>query len=325
MVGSHFVDFLMNETEIEIILLMRHRSSFVNLSSWSSEINNKNRIFVEYGDINDFVSLSNIFQKHKFDFVSHLAAQSFPRTSFDSPIETLQTNIIGTANILECCKKYCSDAKIHICASSEVFGRVPKEAIPIHEENMFHPASPYAISKAGTDLLGRFYGEGYGLKVFTTRMFTHTGPRRTDVFAESTFAKQIALIEKGLIEPIVKVGNLNSMRTFADVRDAVRAYWLGLNAKFVPGSYFNIGGNFSCTIGDMLNFLIKQAKVNPISIEKDMSRMRPLDADLQIPDCSKFKELVSWKPEYSFEKTMTDLLNYWRERISLHSGETVVR
>ena len=126
-----------------------------------------------------------------------------------------QLSMLNTDEALEITPKSCRlrklelDPYIHICASSEVFGRVAKENLPIDEECTFHPASPYAISKVGTDLIGRYYAEAYGLKAMTTRMFTHTGPRRGDVFAESTFAKQIAMIEEGVIPPIVKTGNLN--------------------------------------------------------------------------------------------------------------------
>ena len=175
----------------------------------------------------DYISLQNVVKEAKPDYVFHLAAQSYPQTSFTSPLDTFDTNIQGTERLLEALR-HCPeiDPVIHVCASSEVYGRVPKEKLPINEECTFHPASPYAISKVGTDLVGRFHAEAYGQKVMTTRMFTHTGPRRGDVFAESTFAKQIAMIEADLIPPVIKVGNLSSLRTWSDVRDAVRAYYL---------------------------------------------------------------------------------------------------
>jgi GDPmannose 4,6-dehydratase len=210
---------------------------------------------------------------------------------------------------------------IHVCASSEVFGRVPKEKLPIDEECTFHPASPYAISKVGTDLVGRFYAEAYGMKVMTTRMFTHTGPRRGDVFAESSFAKQIALIEAGRVSPVVKVGNLDSLRTFADVRDAVRAYHLLVTCNPVPGAYYNIGGNFTCTIGDMLRHLISRSTVaDDIRVEQDPTRLRPIDADLQVPDTRKFAGHTGWEPRIPFEQTMGDLLDYWRQRVATEKG-----
>jgi GDPmannose 4,6-dehydratase len=245
-----------------------------------------------------------------------LAAQSFPRTSFESPIETLNTNILGTCRLLEALREEKDiDPIIHVCASSEVFGRVPREKLPIDEECTFHPASPYAISKVGTDLIGRFHAEAYGQKVMTTRMFTHTGPRRGDVFAESTFAKQIAMIEAGLIPPVVKTGNLDSLRTWADVRDAVRAYHMLVTVKPLTGAYYNIGGTFSCSIGDMLHALLSLAKVSNIQVVTDPDRLRPIDADLQVPDTRKFSEHTGWKPEIPFEQTMRDLLDYWRARI----------
>jgi GDPmannose 4,6-dehydratase len=246
-----------------------------------------------------------------------LGAQSYPQTSFDSPLETLQTNILGTANLLEALRKSpYKDAMIHVCASSEIFGRVSKDKLPINEECSLHPASPYAISKVGTDLIGRYYGEAFKMMVMTTRMFTHTGPRRGDVFHESTFAKQIAMIENNLQEPKILVGNLDSLRTYADVRDAVRAYWMLLNINPSPGAYYNIGGTYTCKVGDTLNYLISKSTVKDIQIVTDPSRLRPIDADLQIPDTTKFRELTGWEPIIPFNKTMDDLLEYWRERIN---------
>ena len=215
---------------------------------------------------------------------------------------------------------------IHVCSSSEVFGKVDKKNLPIDENCNYHPASPYAISKVGTDLLGRYYAEAYDMNIMTTRMFTHTGPRRGDVFAESTFAKQIAMIEKDYIEPVVKVGNLDSLRTISDVRDAVRAYHMLVTINPTKGEYYNIGGTYSCTIGDILNKLISlSSKKDVIKIETDPERLRPIDADLQLPDTSKFHEHTGWKPEIDFEKTMLDLLNYWRDRLSKEGNAFLTR
>jgi GDPmannose 4,6-dehydratase len=193
---------------------------------------------------------------------------------------------------------------------------VPKEKVPINEECSFHPASPYAISKVGTDLVGRFHAEAYGQKVMTTRMFTHTGPRRGDVFAESTFAKQIAMIEAQQIPPVLKVGNLDSLRTWSDVRDAVRAYYMLVTIKPQPGAYYNIGGSFSLTVRKMLDHLLSLSSVKGIEVKVDPARLRPIDADLQVPDTRKFQQHTGWKPEIPFEKTMRDLLDYWRGRVA---------
>jgi len=312
MVGSHLVDYLLVNTDWDIYGLCRWNDDFSNINHLIPLINEKKRISLIYGDLNDYASLQEAISASKPDYVFHLAAQSYPKTSFLAPIETLQTNIIGTANLLESIRKTDLRPIIHVCASSEVFGRVPKEFLPINEEVTFHPASPYAISKVGTDLVGRFYGEAYGLCVMTTRMFTHTGPRRGDVFAESTFAKQIAMIEEGLIEPVIKVGNLDSMRTWADVRDAVRAYHMLVTINPTAGEYYNIGGSYSCSVRKMLEYLLSQSTFNNIVVQTDPDRLRPIDADLQVPDASKFKKHTGWEPEISFEQTMNDLLNYWR-------------
>jgi len=316
MVGSHLVDYLLEETDWDIWGLCRWRSPLDNIAHLIPMINKEYRFKLIYGDIKDSISIRTAIEKSKPDYVFHLAAQSFPQTSFDSPLDTLETNIQGTAIILETIRALKFNPVIHVCSSSEIFGRVLKEKLPIDENCSFHPASPYAISKVGTDLIGRFYAEAYGMKVMTTRMFTHTGPRRGDVFAESTFAKQIALIELGLIPPVVKVGNLDSLRTFADVRDAVRAYYLLVTKNPIPGEFYNIGGTYSCTIGDMLKTLISlSSKSKEIIIEIDKNRLRPIDADLQIPNTKKFKDHTGWEPEIDFIKTMEDLLNYWRDRV----------
>ncbi len=317
MVGSHMADFLLDNTDWEIYGICRWRSPLDNLSHHLNRINKKDRLHLIYADLRDYISIDNAIKESRPDYVFHLAAQSYPKTSFTAPLDTLETNIQGTARVLEALRNHCKDAIIHICASSEVFGRVAKEKLPINEECTFHPASPYAISKVGTDLIGRYYAEAYNMTVMTTRMFTHTGPRRGDVFAESTFAKQIALIESGKIAPIVKTGNLDSLRTFADVRDAIRAYYMLVTVNPIAGEYYNIGGQYTCTIKDMLNHLINLSPMkDKIKVETDSERLRPIDADLQVPDTSKFEKHTGWKPVISFEQTMLDLLNYWRERVA---------
>ena len=327
MVGSHLADYLLANTDWEIYGVCRWRSPLDNVTHLLDRANRKDRLFFQYADLNDEISLMEVIGKIRPDYVFHLAAQSYPLTSFTAPIDTLNTNILGTCRLLEAIRLTMTSEYhpvVHVCASSEVFGKIPAEKKPdtgIHEECPFHPASPYAISKVGTDLLGRYYAEAYGMTVMTTRMFTHTGPRRGDVFHESTFAKQIAMIEAGLIEPKVMVGNLKSLRTYADVRDAVRAYYMLVTKDPIPGEYYNIGGSYTCEVGDTLHTLISYSPMrNQIEIVTDPERLRPIDADLQIPDCRKFKAHTGWEPEIPFETTMHDLLNYWRERV--RKGET---
>lgn len=329
MVGSHLCDFLLDNTDWEVYGVCRWRSPLDNVNHLLDRVNKKDRVFFEYADLNDEFSLMACVNKIKPDYVFHLAAQSYPLTSFSAPIDTLNTNILGTARLLEVFRVAMDTDKnykpvIHVCASSEVFGKIPAAMKPetgIHENCPFHPASPYAISKVGTDLLGRYYAEAYNMTVITTRMFTHTGPRRGDVFHESTFAKQIAMIEAGLIETKVLVGNTKSLRTYADVRDAVRAYYLLVTVNPIAGEYYNIGGSYTCEVGDTLNTLISYSSMKEkIEVVIDPERLRPIDADLQIPDCRKFKEHTGWEPKISFEQTMHDLLDYWRAHVK--RGET---
>ncbi len=325
MVGSHLADYLLENTDWDVYGVCRWRSPLDNVEHLLDRANVGDRIFFEYADLNDAVSLMHVIDEVLPDYVFHLAAQSYPQTSFTAPLDTLETNVNGTARLLESFRAAIErnsgyQPVIHICASSEVFGKIPANKKPeagIHEDCPFHPASPYAISKVGTDLLGRYYAEAYGMTVMTTRMFTHTGPRRGDVFHESTFAKQIAMAEAGLIEPVIKVGNLDSLRTYADVRDAVRAYYMLVTVNPIPGEYYNIGGSYTCTVGDTLHALMSYSTIaDELRIELDPERLRPIDADLQVPDCRKFKAHAGWEPEIPYEKTMHDLLDYWRKRVA---------
>lgn len=326
MVGSHLADYLLEKTDWEIVGLQRWRSPLDNIGHLLERANRGERLKLVYGDLRDTLSIDKVIADAKPEYVFHLAAQSFPRTSFDAPLDTLDTNIQGTTRVLEAVRQHCPNAIVHVCSSSEVFGRVPKEKLPIDEECTFHPASPYAISKVGTDLVGRFYAEAYGMTVMTTRMFTHTGPRRGDVFAESSFAKQIALAEAGFIEPTIRVGNLKSLRTIADVRDAVHAYFLLVTVNPQAGEYYNIGGQHTAEIGEILNYLISLSPLkNDLRIEIDPDRLRPIDADLQVPNMSKFMNHTGWNPQISFEQTMSDLLTYWRDRVSTEGNRFLQR
>ena len=315
MVGSHLADYLLSNTKWKIYGACRWRSPIENIQHLNNRINLKDRVELEYLDLADYTSIYDSLKKIKPDYIFHLAAQSFPKASFQMRETTYNTNILGTDRLLYAVTQLKIKPIIHICSSSEVFGRVKKKDLPINENNSFHPASPYAISKIGTDFVTRYYFEAFGLKVLTTRMFTHTGPRRGDYFAESSFAKQIASIELGYQKNVISVGNLNSLRTIADVRDAVRAYYLLVTEKPQFGEAYNIGGTYSCSVGEILKYLLKISKIKKTKIKIDKNRLRPIDADLQLPDTRKFRKHTGWKPQIKFEQTMLDLLDYWRDKL----------
>lgn len=321
-VGSQMADFLLDKTDYNVIGMMRWQESMDNIYHLNDRINKNDRISVFYADLNDYSSLQRLFECKKPDFIFHLAAQSFPKTSFHIPIETLQTNIIGTANILENIRilkqKDGYNPIVHICSSSEVYGRA-KIGVKLNEETPFHGASPYSISKIGTDYLGRFYGEAYEIKTFITRMGTHSGPRRSDVFFESTVAKQIALIEANLQEPIIKVGNLNSTRTFQDCRDAVRAYYMLSQAsqigKVPCGEVFNIAGEEAFRLPEVIEILLSFSARKDIKVQVDEERLRPIDADYQMFDNTKIKKFIDWQPQIPVRQMFKDLLEHWRGEI----------
>jgi GDP-mannose 4,6-dehydratase len=312
-VGSHLADYVLaHHPEVEIIGLIRWRSPRENI------MHIQDRIRLLYGDLQDLPSLEAALTQHRPDVIFHLAAQSYVDFSFVAPVTTLQSNVVGTGNLLEAIRLLKQrdgyDPVIHACSSSEVYGQVQPDEIPIRENNPFRPASPYAVSKVGEDMLAYQYWLSWGLKTIRTRMFTHTGPRRGEVFVASNFARQVALIEAGRREPVIYVGNLDSVRTFADVRDVVRAYWL-LVQKCTPGEVYNIGGTDTMTIREMLDRLLQSSQVPHCRVELDPARLRPSDVTLQIPCIDKFVAETGWKPEYSFDQTLADLLEYWRERI----------
>lgn len=323
-VGSQMADYLLTQTQHSIIGMMRWQEPLDNLLHLTERINFNDRIMLFNADLNDYSSMQRLFEEHKPDIIFHLAAQSFPKTSFDSPLETLNTNILGTASILEIIRQLNAsngyDPVIHICSSSEVYGKA-QPGISLNEETKFHGASPYSISKIGTDYLGQFYGEAYNLKTFVTRMGTHSGPRRSDVFFESTLAKQIALIEANYQEPIIYLGSLNSVRTFQDARDAIRAYYLlaieSAKGNIKPGDVFNIAGEEAFKLDKVVEIFLEMSTRNDIEVCISEDRLRPIDANYQMFDNTKIKKAIDWSPEIKVKDMFKDLLDHWRKQISL--------
>ncbi len=310
-VGSHLVEYMLEEhPDVEIFCTTRWRSPKDHIKNFEDKVT-----WIE-ADLIDLGSIIRAYDIAKPDVLFHLAAQSYVVSSYSTPGQTIQANVNGTLNILEGALLTKQDPIMHICSSSEVYGQVTEDDVPIDEDCPLRPASPYAVGKVGTDMLAYQYFCCYGLKTIRTRMFTHTGPRRGHVFVVPAFARQIARIIKGMQEPVVKVGNLQSVRTFADVRDTVRAYWL-LAEKCTPGEAYNIGGNRVMTIGEMLDMLLETSGMkDKIKVEVDPKLLRPADVTLQIPSIDKFVNETGWQPEIPFEDTLRDILDYELELIS---------
>jgi len=306
--GSHLAELLLSRN-VEVFATIRPRSPLQNLTPEVTK--NVNMIECE---LRDNVAVRHTIAEVRPDNIFHLAAQSFVPTSWISPADTIENNIIGQLNIFEAVKDLnLLDTGIQIACSSEEYGLVYEDELPIKETNPLRPLSPYAVSKVTQDMMGYQYFKSYGIKAFRTRAFNHTGPRRGEIFVTSTFAKQIALIEKGLQEPVIKVGNLDARRDFTDVRDTVRAY-ADVVLGGEPGEVYNIATNTTVAIKDLLDMLMKMSD-KKIEVAVDPARLRPSDVPVLLGDYSKLNAKIGWKPSIPFEKTISDLLNYWRERV----------
>jgi len=306
-VGSHLAEYCLTKPDVEVYGTIRWRSKKDNI------FHIEDKIKLYECDIKDGVSVQSMLKKVRPQFIFHLAAQSFVPTSWHAPAETLTTNIIGEVNLFEAVRDLGIDPIIHVACSSEEYGLVHEDEIPIDEKNTLRPLSPYAVSKIAQDFLGYQYYKSYGIRIIRTRAFNHTGPRRGEVFVVSTFAKQIAEIEAGTKNPVVRVGNLNAKRDFTDVRDIVRAYWLAVE-KCEPGEVYNISSGKSISIEKILKMLLEMSEID-IEVVKDAERMRPSDVEVLEGDSTKFRELTGWEPEIPLEKTLEDTLNYWRDKI----------
>jgi len=306
-VGSHMVDYILNNTQDKIYATKRWMEDTTNLNHISDE-----RFEFIDCDLLDGLSIKRAVEISKPDKVFHFAAQSFPEVSFKTPVITLQTNTIGTTHLFESIKESEYNPVIVSVSTSEVYGMPKEDEIPIKETNPIRAANPYSISKVGHDLMSQYYFNAYGMKIITTRMFSHEGARRGKEFAVSSFAYQIAKGEKSG-DYIVKHGNLDSVRTYSHIDDAIEAYWL-CSESDKYGEVYNIGGSETCKVGDALDSMIEKSD-KPFVKVLDEERLRPTDITLQIPSTTKFRTDFNWKPKKTMDDIWNDLLNYWRERV----------
>ena len=302
--GSHLVDYMLTRNDCEIFGIQRWRSPLENVEHF------KDRITLVECDLRDASSTRDTLERIRPDWVFHLAAQSFVPTSWSAPTESLTTNVLGELNLFEAVRRIGLSCRIQLACSSEEYGMVYPDELPIKETNPLRPLSPYAVSKVAQDMLGYQYFMSYGMKIVRTRGFNHTGPRRAPVFVCSDFARQIIDIEKGLKPPVMEVGNLDAKRDFTDVRDMVRAYWLSLE-KGTPGSVYNICTGRSYSIREILGKLVEISGVR-VDVRTDKGRLRPSDVPLLEGDNSVFRKDTGWEPVIPMEKTLADLLDFWR-------------
>jgi GDPmannose 4,6-dehydratase/GDP-4-dehydro-6-deoxy-D-mannose reductase len=272
----------------------------------------RGRIAVHEADLTDFGSTFAALREAAPDAVFHLASHANVRASFVTPNAVLTDNILGTSTLFEAIRLSGLDPLIQLCSTSEVYGQVDPRHVPIDEDAPLRPASPYAVSKTAQDLLGWTYFVSYKLRIIRTRMFSYLNPRRADLFATS-FARQVARVERGLQAELLH-GNLDSVRTLIDVRDAMRAYWEALQ-HCEPGEAYNIGGSTTLSVGDVLQRLVALA-TRPVPTRLDPRLLRPADVTLQIPNVDKFVRVTGWRPRYDFDESLRHLLDHWRERVA---------
>lgn len=307
--GSHLADYLLAEhPEVEVWGTCRWRSRMENVEHL------RDRVRLVECELRDAMSTLAAIEQARPDYVFHLAAQSFVPTSWSAPHDTLTTNVGGQAHLFEAIRRVGLDPRIQIACSSEQYGLVQPDEVPIRESNPMRPLSPYAVSKVAQDQLGYQYFKSYGLKVVRTRGFNHTGPRRGQVFVTSNFARQIACIEAGEAEPVIRVGNLDAVRDFTDVRDMVRGYWLALE-KGTPGEAYNLASGVGIPIRELLDRLLALSHVE-VRVEVDPERLRPSDVEILVGDASKFHADTGWEPRIPLDQTLRDILDYWRADVA---------
>jgi GDP-4-dehydro-6-deoxy-D-mannose reductase len=304
--GSHLVDYMLTRGDCEIVGIQRWRSRTENIEHFAD------RITLLECDLRDATSTFDTVSKVRPDWIFHLAAQSFVPTSWSAPTESLTTNVLAQVNIFEAVRRLKLPCRIQLACSSEEYGMVFPDEVPIRETNPLRPLSPYAVSKVAQDMLGYQYWMSWKVDSVRTRGFNHEGPRRGPVFVASDFAKQIADIEKGRKPPVLHVGNLEARRDFTDVRDMVKAYVLALE-KCEPGEAYNICRGRAWSIREVLDLLLGLTKAK-IEVRQDPARLRPSDVPILLGDNSKFVRATGWQPAIPFERTLADMLEHWRSR-----------
>jgi GDP-4-dehydro-6-deoxy-D-mannose reductase len=306
-VGSHLAEFALARGA-DVVGALRWRSKTEHIEHL------RDRITLIESDLRDLFSVRALLEHARPDWVIHLAAQSFVAASWQTPAETLHTNAVSQMNLFEAMRQLGSTARFLVIGSSEEYGLVYPDELPIRETNPLRPLSPYAVSKVTQDLMGWQYFKSYGMDIVRARAFNHSGPRRGEAFMTSNFAKQIAEIEAGLREPVIHVGDLKPTRDFSDVRDIVRGYW-ALLERGTPGEVYNLCSGQDRSVEWVLQFLLSRAKVTGVEIQQDLARLRPSDVPVLRGSAEKIEKALGWRPRLPLEQTLTDLLEYWRQRV----------
>jgi len=305
-VGGHLCSYLLSHTDWDLTGTIFDAASRTEAQH--------PRLQLHSVDLREQDSVTSLLEEIQPNVIFHLAAQSFVPTSFSNPWDTLENNILSELNLLEAVRRSKREVVVLVVGSNEEYGAPKPEELPQTEQSPLRPNNPYAVSKVGQDFLGLQYYLAYDVAVVRVRPFNHTGPGQSSRFVAPAFASQIARIEAGLQEPVMKVGNLSTSRDFTDVRDIVSAYWLAVT-KGEPGEVYNLASGEPRSIKTMLETLIGYSDVG-IRVERDPERYRPADVPVVYGSAEKFHERTGWEPQIPFEQTLWDTLTYWREQVS---------
>jgi len=306
-VGRHLLEYLKKEQDNEILGVdksfknLNSNSSFKDIEVWEADLTDKDSVF-------------DIIKKFKPQQIYHLAAQSSVSYSWENPVETFRINVFGGINVLEGLRLFCPGCRILVVCTAEEYGEIDVGGKAIEENFEIYPQNPYAISKSALDFFTSVYHNAYQLPVFISRSFNHIGPGQSERFVCSDFARQIAMIEKGLHEPVINVGNLKAQRDFLDVRDTVSAYHCIVN-KGKEGQIYNVCSGKKYKISDLLDMLISLSTRSDIKVDIDKSKFRAIDVGITYGSNSKLRAHTGWKSRYSIRMSLKDTLNYWRENV----------
>ena len=254
--------------------------------------------------------INSLLSDEKPDYIFHLAAQSSVALSWKNPALTVDININGALNLLNAIRNLKDQPRVLIVGSGEEYGYIQENMVPIKECSSLNPGNVYAVTKATQNMMATIYSQAYGLSLVMTRSFNHIGPRQIPQFVVADFCNQVVKIEKGLQDPVIKVGNLSAKRDFTDVRDVARAYTL-LIQYGKPGETYNVGSGNAIEIREVLNHILTKTK-KTIKVEVDESKIRPVDVPIIEADTRKIYRDTGWKPEIELDKTLEDMLDYWR-------------
>lgn len=302
-VGNYLINHLRNDCKWSVYVTKMQNENIVDKDIQVFDINILNK--------DEIVTLLN---KIKPDYIFHLAAQSSVAVSWKNPALTIDVNIKGSVNLLDAIRELNYKPKILLIGSGEEYGHIKEEETPIKENNATRPGNIYAATKVAQNLIGKIYSDAYNMDIIMVRAFNHIGPNQSPIFVVADFCKQVAEIEKGLKEPIIKVGNLSAKRDFTDVRDVVRAY-SSIIQKGKSGETYNVGSGYAIAIEDILKMILSMSDAN-ISVEIDKNKLRPVDVPIIEADITKLSETTGWQKQIKVEETVADTLNYWRSQIN---------